>query len=252
MTESIAFDRIAERYDATRGGTARGTHAAGFLMPWLADTGPVLEVGVGTGVVASALAGQGQRVFGVDLSLPMLRHARERLGPRVVAGDALLLPIRDASVAGVYFVHVLHLVADISATLAEAHRVLATGGRLLVICTDVTALAHEVADIMTRLQRAIVGERPDHPDRVLALAAQQGFSLLHRERLAFSSQWSVAEVISSLEQRTWAWTWDIDDDTWAAHVEPALDQLRTIANPTALQDGEDFRTLLVFGLETSP
>jgi SAM-dependent methyltransferase len=40
--------------------------------------GPILEVGCGTGRVATALAADGHEVVGVDLSAPMLRLAEER------------------------------------------------------------------------------------------------------------------------------------------------------------------------------
>jgi SAM-dependent methyltransferase len=49
--------------------------------------GPVLDVGCGTGRVATTLAADGHEVVGVDLSAPMLRHAeaRRRLLPADVA-----------------------------------------------------------------------------------------------------------------------------------------------------------------------
>src|SRR4051812_8532236 len=109
---SVSFDRIADRYDETRGGEVRGRGHADALAPWVLPDGPLLEVGVGTGVVAAALHGRGISVAGVDLSLAMLRRARDRLGARVVAGDALRLPVRTGAVATVCFVHVLHLVGD--------------------------------------------------------------------------------------------------------------------------------------------
>src|SRR5437016_4733520 len=50
--------------------------------------GPVLDVGCGTGRVASAIATDGLDVVGVDLSVPMLRLAEKRREalPAVVAG----------------------------------------------------------------------------------------------------------------------------------------------------------------------
>jgi len=51
---SLSFDRVADEYDATRGGEERGEHVAADLEPWLSGGGPVLEAGAGTGVVALA------------------------------------------------------------------------------------------------------------------------------------------------------------------------------------------------------
>jgi SAM-dependent methyltransferase len=129
---SIAFDRMAARYDETRGGLERGELLAGHLAPHLRP-GPVLEVGVGTGVIALALGRHGHPVVGVDLSPPMLERARDRLGPRVALADAHDLPVPDGAVPNVVIVWVLHLVPDITALLAEAGRVTAAGGRIGVI-----------------------------------------------------------------------------------------------------------------------
>src|SRR5262245_19859134 len=120
---SVSFDRIAERYDETRGGDKRGREIAEEVLPWLVD-GPTLEVGVGTGLVAAALAKRGRHVLGVDLSPAMLARAYTRMGPRVALGDAQALPVATGSLANVYYVWVLHLVGDPAATLAEAARVL--------------------------------------------------------------------------------------------------------------------------------
>ena len=51
------YDAVAEHYDASRGGEQRGADFASELDARLPNgTGPVLEVGVGTGVVALGLA----------------------------------------------------------------------------------------------------------------------------------------------------------------------------------------------------
>jgi ubiquinone/menaquinone biosynthesis C-methylase UbiE len=55
------FDRVASRYDEARGGEQRGSAIAEELEPHLpANTdAPILEVGVGTEVVAAALRRRG-------------------------------------------------------------------------------------------------------------------------------------------------------------------------------------------------
>ncbi len=83
----------------------------------------MLEVGVGTGVVAAALEAGGRSVVGVDLSLPMLRHAHARLGGGVAQADGFSLPVRSGAVDSVVIVWVVHLVPDSGAFLAEAARV---------------------------------------------------------------------------------------------------------------------------------
>ena len=49
---SLSFERIADRYDATRGGEQRGRRTAASLAPLLDPVWPVVEIGIGTGVIA--------------------------------------------------------------------------------------------------------------------------------------------------------------------------------------------------------
>ena len=86
--ESIVFDRIADSYDDTRGGMERGRTVAAALHRMLPPGGPLLEVGVGTGLVAAALTELGRSPVGVDLSRPMLARARTRVPGRLALGDA--------------------------------------------------------------------------------------------------------------------------------------------------------------------
>ena len=107
MKESISFDRIADRYDETRGGEQRGDTLAADIDPYLGDAERVLEVGVGTGIVAAGLGRLGRPVVGVDIAAEMLARAHERLGSRVARADAHALPVPTASVDGAYLVWVL-------------------------------------------------------------------------------------------------------------------------------------------------
>ncbi len=71
------FDELAEQYDQTRGGEGRGDEYAADLDAVLPrGRGVVLDVGVGTGVVALGLARRGRAVLGLDVSAPMLARAR--------------------------------------------------------------------------------------------------------------------------------------------------------------------------------
>ena len=81
--KSISFDRIADRYDETRGGERRAQHVAAEIDPYLRDARRVLELGVGTGIVAAAMGRLGRTVVGVDISAEMLSRAHARLGSRV-------------------------------------------------------------------------------------------------------------------------------------------------------------------------
>lgn len=136
---SIAFDRAAGYYDQSRGVPPRIEELVADRVE--AAAGPaarLLEVGVGTGRIALPLRRRGREVVGVDLSLPMLERYRAKAAaeglapPAVLRADATRLPFRDACVDAVLEVHVLHLVPAWERALAEARRVLAAGGVVLV------------------------------------------------------------------------------------------------------------------------
>ena len=98
----------------------------------------VLDVGCGTGALAAALAERAHaKVWGVEPSPEMRTVARARL-PRSIgvrSGNAEDLPFRDGWFDGVVYSLVVHLV-DRPRALAEAARVLATGGRIVVATFD--------------------------------------------------------------------------------------------------------------------
>jgi SAM-dependent methyltransferase len=93
----------------------------------------VLDVGCGTGTLAVALAERAARVWGVDPSPEMLAQARAAAGRAVgfKQGRAEKLPFRDEWFYCAVLRLVVHLV-DRPRALAEAHRVLAPGGRVVV------------------------------------------------------------------------------------------------------------------------
>jgi len=102
------------------------------LMP----TGSVLDVGCGTGVVASRLADEGYEVTGTDPSRGMLDHLEER-DDRVeaVLGSATDLPFESDRFDLTMCVAVMHHIAlpdQVHKSLGEMVRVARPGGLVLV------------------------------------------------------------------------------------------------------------------------
>ena len=234
ITRSLNFDRIADSYDQTRGGEERGARFAKELHPFLDPGRPMLEIGIGTGVVALGLRGLGHRVVGVDLSLSMLRHAADRLGPRVAAGDARRLPLAEAAVGQVYSVWVLHVVGDVPALLAEVARVLRPGGRYLVVPGFTPEPGDPIGRLVLDLQLRVdpEGRRRDDPARVRDLAPAAGLRFVERRPLAaYDYEESPAEEIRKIESRSLSWLWNVPDDRWDEVVGPALAGLRALPHP---------------------
>jgi SAM-dependent methyltransferase len=232
MPSPVSFDRIADRYDQTRGGAGRGVLVAADLDPWLVP-GAVLEVAVGTGVVASALSDAGHPVFGIDISPEMLRYAHERLGPRVLLGDARQLPIADSSVDNAIFVMALHLVGDVRAALHEAARVVRPGGRIAAVHGAMRGgeggEGTDIAKATDMLDRVRPPSPPDGVDEVLLAAREIGLAQIHAGWTSpYPHDRTPREVAAEVESRTWSYLWDVPDTTWQEFVVPTIEALRAL------------------------
>ena len=104
-----------------------------------ADLGSLVDVGTGTGRMIELLGRHASAALGIDRSPEMLRLARGRIEAsglpyaQVRHGDMYALPKADGSVDTVVLHQVLHFADDPAAVIAESARVLAPGGRLLVV-----------------------------------------------------------------------------------------------------------------------
>ncbi|MEZ5976761.1 MAG: metalloregulator ArsR/SmtB family transcription factor [Planctomycetota bacterium] len=132
------FERVAGNYDkfAVRfeTGQARQRTAAHLVARELV----VADVGCGTGYMTQPFAGLVRRAICVDRSEAMLERARERLSGSGLdlefrLGELDALPLADGEVDAVVAGMVLHHLADLDAAFAETFRVVAPGGRAVVL-----------------------------------------------------------------------------------------------------------------------
>lgn len=125
------YSRQAESYDERRAASPsvlRPLREAleGAPGPRLAD------IGGGTGNYALALQREGFTPVVVDRSPAMLERAKAK-GLETVQADAQRLPFADEVFDAVMMVSMLHHVEDHAAALADARRVLRSGGRLVLM-----------------------------------------------------------------------------------------------------------------------
>ena len=132
------FDRIAPVYDTWAGG--QHARVAGRLVELAAPRKGehVLDVGTGTGLVAHLVAPKVSpgHVIGIDLSDRMLSIARTKAAKNVqfLGMAAERLVFKPGTFDLVTMGEALAYLADPADALAEAHRVLRSGGRLAVSC----------------------------------------------------------------------------------------------------------------------
>lgn len=97
----------------------------------------VVDSGCGGGRAVAELAQRGVRAVGVDLDPEMIAVARERWpAGEFRVGDACKLPLETGSVSGYRADKVLHMLDDPARAVAEARRVLAPGGRAVLLGQD--------------------------------------------------------------------------------------------------------------------
>jgi len=152
--ESIAGE-MERHYSPGRTWESLAASFAGLLR-----LGRVLDVGSGDGAVAEMLAPRARAVTCLDASERMVAAAKKRLArfehARVVLGDMHALPFGDASFDQVTMLNVLVHAKAPGKAVAEAARVLAPGGDLVVVTLD----AHEDADAARAWGHAQLGVAP--------------------------------------------------------------------------------------------
>jgi demethylmenaquinone methyltransferase/2-methoxy-6-polyprenyl-1,4-benzoquinol methylase len=134
------FDRVAPRYDLANTvfslGQDRAWRQAAARAAGLAGGQTAVDVACGTGALTRELAATapGATVLGVDFSWEMVRRAAaaQATGPAYLVGDALRLPLRDASADVVTIAFGLRNLPEPGRGLLEFRRVLRPGGRLVV------------------------------------------------------------------------------------------------------------------------
>jgi len=179
VADSQSFDHHPARHD-------RYTELlADELRAWLRHHLPTryvraLDAGCGTGVHTQTLADRANEVLAVDLSAPMLEHARAHRDRGNIRWDRRDLHHVTLATDGpfdvVFSANTLHHAPDFSATLAHLRGLVRPGGTVLL--ADVTDVEADQLDHR--------GQRRTTQPNALRLRAYRAFSsnLLHHRRPA--------------------------------------------------------------------
>ncbi|MDB5712261.1 MAG: ArsR family transcriptional regulator [Sphingomonas bacterium] len=155
------FESNAGQWDAIRSLHIAESEVEQAMGAVLGDdkVGQLIDIGTGTGRMLELFASRADRALGIDRSSEMLRLARAKLSERGLANaelrqaDLYALPLPDGAADVAIIHHVLHFAQQPGAAIAEAGRVLAPGGRLLIA----DFAPHEREELRTRDAHARLG-----------------------------------------------------------------------------------------------
>lgn len=163
----------------------------GYLEPDLKHR-RTLEIGLGYGTLSQLLIEAGTDYHGLDLCPEPVRMVQQRwrwtvgseAASRVVVGSALNLPFPNDSFDSLYTIGCLHHTGDLPRAIQECRRVLAPGGRAVVMLYH----RHSLRQLLGRrtaghYDRNLAGEAAPHTDFVSRAQVRALFSDFRQLRI---------------------------------------------------------------------
>ena len=168
------FADNAERWDEIRSLYTSEIAVEAAILATIGD-GPIerlVDLGSGTGRMLTLLGARARRAVGLDLSRQMLNLARGNVASAGLAacelrhGNILGTGLADGEADLVVVHQVLHYLGEPAAAVAEAARLVAPGGRLLIV----DFAPHGLEFLRTEHQHRRLGFFDDEMDRWLSAA----------------------------------------------------------------------------------
>ena len=194
MSTGLQFDEeISRKFEARTmlpAAIARRRKVLEVLQPQPSER--VVDIGSGPGVLAAEIAsvvGASGQVCGIDVSESMLARARIRCAGQPWVefrhGDATKLPYGEGVFDAAVTTQVLEYVHDMAAALAELHRILRPGGRVLISDLDWDSIVWHSTD-RTRMTRILAAwdehlADPYLPQTLSSKLRQAGFEIRKRD-----------------------------------------------------------------------
>jgi SAM-dependent methyltransferase len=187
----------------------------------------VVDVGCGTGRGVAELCRRGVDALGVDRDPTMVAVARQRWPESAfVRADAYDLPLPDGAARGYRADKLYHVLDDPGRALTEARRVLAPGGRIVLVGQDWDGFV--IDSDRPELTRALVAARADALPSPRAARAYRGLLLDHgfadvtveaqTAVLTDARMWPLITGLADVARRTHALS-DDEVDAWVQEQE---------------------------------
>jgi ArsR family transcriptional regulator len=162
------FSSSAGQWDRVREELFGDRFHLAALAAFVGADATVGDLGCGTGQLSVALAPFVARVIGIDSSGAMLQAARKRLhdyrNVELRRGELEALPIDDGRLDAATVMLVLHHVPEPVRALADVHRVLKAGGRLVLV----DMLPHDREHYRQQMGHVWLGFSEEQTERMLA------------------------------------------------------------------------------------
>ena len=185
------YRRLEDRFRGTQADIAARVTT---YLPYLPESGVVLDLGCGRGETLEVLAAHGVTPRGVDLSAEMVEECQSR-GLDAARGDlfAVLSECAEGSLAGVISLHVIeHLDGgDVARLVQLAWLALQPGGSLVLETPNPLSLVVAARNFW----RDPTHLRPIHPDTLALVFEEAGFDPVERlEMRPFGAQDQLPEL----------------------------------------------------------
>lgn len=179
------FDANAPRWELLKGEILGSLDLNQTILGRIPGCSVCVDLGCGTGDLLELMTARADKVIGVDSSPRMLEEARKRFknaggSVDIRLGEIEHLPLCDAEADIAVVCLVLQYIADPSAALAEAGRVIKSGGRLLLAEIE----KHESLELRDRYGARWLGFSRSEVENRLGL---NGFAILEVERHSLDS-----------------------------------------------------------------
>ena len=219
----ISFDRVADKYDATRGypeNIMRDILEA--LDDELRKEDLILDAGMGTGRFAAPLQAKGYQIVGIDIAARMIKKAQEKGVDNILRADLVALPFQDLAFDKTISIHVLHLIKNWKNALVEVGRV-TKEEFISVAFNKEDSPAQEIRNAYDR-----ACEELGHPVRHPGMRERELPDVLQpdnvRPIVIHEHPVDVRSLIQEFETRTYSSQWTVPQDIHEEAIERLKEQ----------------------------